>query len=149
MPSEYNASDICKYLSISLNLVNEDVGNHVQYSSNNYGKPNNSAIINHSNVDLTDGKSDLESSINEFYKLTGDNITFVIDDNLNFYSIEWVPVIALFVMSAIMMALGVVTIITKKKDIKHIENAIKNGIASDYYEGEDPFEVYFKDHPLE
>lgn len=148
VPSEYSPNDICKYLSISLNTVNEDVGNHTQYSSNNFGKPNNSSILNKTSLDLTNGKSDLESSIDEFYKLTGDNITFVIDDNMNFYSVQWGIVIILIGLSAIMMVLGVVSIINKKKDIKHIENAIKNGEASKYYEGEDPFEEYYKNHPL-
>ena len=148
VPSEYKIDDICKYLSIGLNSVNEDIANHAHYSSNNYGAADNSSIINNLPINSQNGKTNLQSSINEFYKLTGNNITFIIEDNFSFYSIQWGIVILLFGLSAIFLVSGVCLIITKKKDINHIEKAIANGEASKYYEGEDPFEVYYKNHPI-
>ncbi len=84
-----------------------------------------------------------------FYNLTNYNITFVIDTNENVYSVDWVLFTLLVTVSAISILAGVGLIISKKKQVTFIEEEIKNGNAKKYFEGEDTFEEYCKEHPLD
>lgn len=147
-PSENGYSNLYLSLSKSLDVVTS-VASSAITTTEHTEAPTNSSIINKTELTFTTGESELKESINDFYKTFGYNITFVIDDNEDVYFIEWGIFAVLVVFSTFSIFCGVYALITKNKEIKEVEKAIKEGNAEKYFEGEDPFEEYIKSHPLD
>ena len=150
IPSENYYGDLYKYLADSLKAVNYEFSTNPIYGGNHgVGTADNIHIENISGFGNINGKDELLIACNEFYTLRGYNISFLISNNEKAYGIEWVPVIIVGITSLFMIGFAKYSIFAKKKDIKTVENEIKNGNAAKYYEGEDPFEEYYKNHPIE
>ncbi|MBO7615507.1 MAG: hypothetical protein J6T15_07450 [Bacilli bacterium] len=109
----------------------------------------NSKIINRTPYEITNGKSQLQESIDRFYDKTHCNLTFVIDTNENVYTIDWGLFGLLIAGTTICVVAGILLIIQKRHMIQIIEEEIANGNAEKYFEGEDTFEEYCKEHPLD
>ncbi|MCQ2087225.1 MAG: hypothetical protein MJZ37_04035 [Bacilli bacterium] len=150
IPGENYYSDLYKHLAESLEAVNYELSTNPVYGgSHGSGIPTDIHIENISGFGEINGKNELLIACNEFYALRGYNISFLISNNEKAYGIEWVPVVIVSISTLAMIGFATYSIIAKKKDIKTIENEIKNGNAVKYYEGEDPFEQYYKDHPID
>lgn len=146
----YQQKDIYLSLSNALqsstkNIKSEFVYEYF-YGDVNFTTPTNSSIYNYTENNLDANKSKLLSSINSFYKATGVNVSFVIEDNNDFYPIKWGQFIILNSIAGLFIGLGFLSIRKRKKLNNVIESAIQNGEAEKYFEGEDTFEEYSKEN---
>lgn len=126
----------------SFNLIYSDLGTH--------GSSTNSQIILDSKYKVSDSdKYLLMNKCDKFHSYHGYNISFVIVDNEKAYSIDWKAFIVIWSLTGLTIFGGILSLVETKKRISFIENAIKNGEAKDYYEGEDPFEEYSANNPYQ
>lgn len=144
IPEDNYIDNLYTYLANSLNEVTATLSETTSADL----QAKNSNIVNKTSYNFQNGKAELESAMDNFYNKKGYNITFVVTDNYEAYKINWVLFGALIVFGGICTFLAFALLKTKKQDVKYVENAINQGKAKELYEGEDPFEEYYKNHPL-
>ena len=152
IPKEGYADNLYSYLATSLTAViseGESLGSTNLFFTPKTGSPTNSKIINKTSHNFSNGESELKTAINEFYNQRGYNISFLIENNEKVYSVDWWLFGSFVGASALLIYYGIYSIIKTNFAIKVVEKAIQKGKANKYFEGEDPFDVYFKENPLE
>ena len=133
-------------LSKSLNKVTETY--ETKIDATEYETPKYSKIVTKYSYKGNDNTSDLNSSIENFYKVTGTNISFVIANNNQVYQPNWFLFSSLSVFALAGMFLGTFSIVKQKKDKKFLKREIENGNGKMYFEGEFPYEKYFKNDEI-
>lgn len=142
--------NLYSHLASTMNEVNNVLATNPVYGgSKNSDEAYDINIINESGFGEISGKTELENECKEFYTLRGYNLSFLIANPKDAYIPDWGLVIGLSSFTALMIAIGIGMIAMKKKDIKEVEQEIKNGNAEKIFEGEDPFAEYYKNHPLD
>ena len=153
MPSKNYRGSLYLNLAKCINQINEKFKPSGYYSfistRNSENNKKSVTVLNHTSHEYAYGKTYLTQAIDEFYSLTKYNIVFVIDTNENVYSVDWALFALLTSVSVISVLCGIGLIVQKRKNIEFLEEEIKNGNAEKYFEGEDTFEEYCKEHPLD
>jgi len=150
VPAENYYSNLYSYLADALEIINDEFETNPIYGGNHgFGTASDINIINESEFGEISGEAELEAQCVRFYTLRGYNISFLVSNTNKAYGTDWSIVIGLGVFGLILVAFGIRGFIQKRKDIKEVEEEIKKGNAEKLYEGEDPFEEYYKDHPID
>lgn len=112
------------------------------------GNTSESKIINKTNFGPINGENDLIAAEQAFFNKTGYRVSFLITDNKQVYKVDIEACVFTSLFSLGMFGIVIYGLKSRLKAVNEVEKAIKNHEAKKYFEGEDDFETYFKDHPL-
>ena len=136
-------SNLYEILSISLSNVNGELKE--KYITDN---ESNSKIYNHTSFNLGDDKKLLDE-MEEFYLITGYNISIDIINYNMVYTKNVFIFIVFITISIIILIISIFSLIKHIKAVKFINEEEKKGNLDKYFEGEIKFDEFLKRHPLD
>lgn len=141
--TEDKVLNLYSILATSLGKTNDSI-TQKYYTGNTYA----SQILNRTTNDLGDTTA-LEAEIEEFYTLTGYNITIDISTYKSVYHISYPLTIGLFLAGIGIITFGMVMIIKTLRAVKKINEEDKKGNLKEYYEGEVSYEEHIKKYSMD
>ena len=102
----------------------------------------NIQIKNTSSFVFSSGDTELCSSLDRFYEITGYNLSVYVSNNTDAYKTNLNDVIPGLIFCLIFLGFAVFILVKLAKAIKTINQSEKDGTIKKYYEGEDTYEEY-------
>lgn len=144
VPYENYYGNLYSYLATSVTALHGEW----KFNKTVIGNTEECHIVNKTTFGDIAGETELKAAEHQFYNETGIHISFLVADAKEVYKLDLMSVGIMSIITVVLLGVGTFTMVKQLKANKEINQAIKDGNAAKYFEGEDDFETHTKNFPF-